>query len=91
MKTASFPSLRVEPKLRQDTESVLYDNESLSQFIESAVRQQVELRKANTEFLARGLASRDNARQTGQYVEAVDVLEKLQNRLDQHKAKHTTK
>lgn len=74
MKTATFPPLRVDPQLRQDTESVLREGESLSQFIEQAVRSQVELRKANEAFLARGLASRDRARQTGHYVEADVVL-----------------
>lgn len=82
MKTATFPSLRVDPLLRQDTESVLREGESLSQFIEQAVRSQVELRKANDAFLARGLASRDQARQTGHYVDAGTVLNKLQTKLD---------
>ncbi|HWK61970.1 MAG TPA: YlcI/YnfO family protein [Eoetvoesiella sp.] len=82
MKTATFPPLRVDPLLRQDTESVLREGESLSQFIEQAVRSQVELRKANDAFLARGLASRDHARQTGHYVDAETVLNKLQTKLD---------
>ena len=81
MKTASFPSLRVHPQLRQDTESVLHDGESLSEFIENAVREQVALRKAQADFIARGLASRDKARQGGHYVPAADVLGKLQARL----------
>lgn len=88
MKTASFPSLRVDPQLRQDTESVLRDGESLSQFIEDAVRSQVALRKAQAEFLARGLASRDKARQSGRYVDADDVLGKLQQTLQAARAKH---
>lgn len=77
MKAATFPPLRVDPQLRYDTESVLRDGESLSQFIEQAVRSQVELRKVNEAFLARGLASRDHARQTGHYVEADAGLGKL--------------
>ncbi|MDY0073288.1 MAG: YlcI/YnfO family protein [Thauera sp.] len=81
MKTASFPSLRVAPQLRQDTESVLHEGESLSQFIESAVREQVALRKANAEFLARGLAARDQARESGRYVDADVVVDKLRSRL----------
>ena len=43
MKTATFPPLRVDPQFRQDTESVLREGESLSQFIEQAVRSQVAL------------------------------------------------
>ncbi|VUZ23429.1 Uncharacterised protein [uncultured Comamonas sp.] len=91
MKTASFPSLRVSPQLRQDTESVLRDDESLSQFIESAVRDQVALRKAQADFLARGLASRDKARHSGRYVVADDVLAKLQQRLHTARAERTEK
>lgn len=87
MKTATFPPLRVDPQLRQDTESVLREGESLSQFIEQAVRSQVELRKANEAFLARGLASRDHARQTGRYVEADAVLDKLHAKLEAAKAR----
>lgn len=86
MKTATFPSLRVEPQLRQDAEELLEAGESLSQFIETALRSQIALRKANTEFLARGLASRDKARQTGCYVQAEDVLEKLNTRRQARKA-----
>jgi len=87
MKTATFPPLRVDPQLRQDTESVLREGESLSQFIEQAVRSQVELRKANEAFLARGLASRDRARQAGHYVDADVVLGKLHAKLDAAKAR----
>lgn len=87
MKTATFPPLRVDPQLRQDTESVLREGESLSQFIEQAVRSQVELRKANEAFLTRGLASRDRARQTGNYVDADVVLGKLHAKLDAAKTR----
>ncbi|WP_103035197.1 YlcI/YnfO family protein [Castellaniella caeni] len=87
MKTATFPPLRVDPQLRRDTENVLRDGESLSQFIEQAVRSQVELRKANEAFLARGLASSGRARQTGRYVDADVVLEKLHVKLDAAKVR----
>lgn len=89
MKTASFPSLRVDPQLRQDTESVLHDGESLSQFIEDAVRGQVALRKAQAEFLARGLASRDKARRSGRYIAADEVLDKLKASLHAAQARRT--
>lgn len=87
MKTASFPSLRVDPQLRQDTESVLNEGESLSQFIEDAVRGQVALRKAQAEFLARGLASRDKARRSGRYIDADDVLGTLRQTLQTTQAR----
>ncbi len=80
-KTATLPSLRVDPQLRHDAETVLKEGESLSQLIESAVRDQVALRRHQAEFLARGLAARDWARETGRYVSPNSVLEQLQSRL----------
>lgn len=80
-KTATLPSLRVDPQLRHDAETVLEEGESLSQLIESAVRDQVALRRHQAEFLVRGLAARDRARETGRYVSPNSVLEQLQSRL----------
>ena len=67
MKTATFPSLRVEPELREAAESVLQEGETLSNFIETSVRETIERRRARAEFIARGLQSRDEARRTGVY------------------------
>ena len=39
MKTATLPSLRVEPELRDAAESVLQAGETLSSFVETAVRE----------------------------------------------------
>jgi predicted transcriptional regulator len=77
MKTANIPSLRVEPELRHAVESALHINETLSSFMEQALREQVKRRKLQDDFFARGLASRDKARQTGEYYDAGDVLAKL--------------
>lgn len=89
MKTATLPSLRVDSQLRHDAESVLLEGESLSQLIEQAVRGEIELRKAQAEFLTRGIASRDEARKTGQYVRADAVLDKLHSALRAAKAKRS--
>lgn len=83
MKTATIPSLRVDPELRRSAESVLHEGESLSGFVEQAIRQTVAQRQAEQEFIARGLKSRDQARQTGGYVEVSAVLNRLQGMLDQ--------
>ena len=77
MKTATFPPLRVDPSLRQATESVLEEGETLSRFAEQAIRLQVERRQAEAAFVARGLVSRDKAIATGVYVSADSVLDKL--------------
>jgi predicted transcriptional regulator len=82
MKTATIPSVRVEPEFRAEVESVLAEGESLSQFVEASVRASVERRRIQTEFVARGLRSRDEAKRTGDYVDADDVVARLQRKLD---------
>ena len=82
MKTAAIPSVRVEPSFRAELEAVLADGETLSEFVEASVRASVERRRVHAEFVARGLRSRDEARRTGDYVDADVVLEGLQRKLD---------
>ena len=86
MKTATFPSLRVDPDLRQAAEEVLLDGESLSGFVEQSIRSQIERRMAQREFVARGLASREEARRTGKYVSSGEVLKGLKKKLARAKA-----
>jgi predicted transcriptional regulator len=81
MKTATFPSLRVEPELREAAEAVLQEGETLSGLIETAVRETVERRRTRAEFIARGLASRDEARRTGVYFSAESVHAELRTML----------
>ncbi len=82
MKTATLPSLRVEPEFREKAESVLKEGETLSGFIEEAVRTQVEIRKSQAEFIARGLAAREESRRTGIYYSSDEVLAELRAMLD---------
>ena len=88
MKTATIPSLRVEPALRQAAEDVLRDGESLSGFVESALREQIQQRQQQADFITRGLASREQAKASGVYVSSSAVLKKLEGRLA--KAKKAT-
>ena len=81
MKTATFPSLRVDPALRQAAEDVLLKGETLSAFVEQSVRAQIELRQTQEAFIARGLAARDSAGNSGRYVSSAAVLEGLESRL----------
>jgi hypothetical protein len=81
MKTATIPSLRVEPVLRRAAEEVLRDGESLSSFVECAVRAQIQQRQEQAAFIVRGLASRDRAKVTGMYFSSGAVLKKLEARL----------
>jgi predicted transcriptional regulator len=85
MKTATIPSLRVDPQLRISAESVLQEGESLSSFVEQAIRSTIAQRQAQREFIDRGLWARDNAHGTGVYVEAADVVNRLEGML--HRAR----
>ena len=77
MKTATIPALRVEPKLREAAQSVLTNGETLSSFVEESLRANIERRKYQQDFIARGLASRDEAKRTGEYYSAESVLAEL--------------
>ena len=87
MKTSTIPSLRVEPELRHAAESVLHNNESLSSFVLQSLRANIKRRQVQQEFIARGLASRDEARKTGEYYEAEDVLHELDGMLSHAESK----
>ena len=82
MKTATIPSVRVEPEFRVEVEGVLNEGETLSEFVEASVRASVERRRIQAEFIARGLRSRDEARRTGEYVDADVVIQGLQRKLE---------
>ena len=86
MKTASLPSLRVDPRLRQAAEDVLREGESLSSFVEESVRANVERRQSQRDFIERGLASRDKAAASGTYLDAADVIAGLEKRLAARRA-----
>lgn len=77
MKTATFPPLRVEPRLRRDVEKLLEPGETLSTFVEQAVREVVARRTADAEFGARALASREASKRSGRYHSAASVLRAL--------------
>jgi predicted transcriptional regulator len=81
MKTATIPALRVDPELRQAAEALLKEGETLSGFVEEAVRRNVEYRRAQQAFIERGLAARQAARESGEYVAASVVMDKLAQRL----------
>ena len=77
-----YQCLRVSPELSQAAEAVLDAGETLSGFVEDAVRCNVEFRYAQKAFVERGLASGAAARKSGKYVSAATVLGKLGRRLD---------
>jgi predicted transcriptional regulator len=86
VKTATFPSLRVDPELRQAAEDSLQEGETISSFLEQSIRDSVERRQRQREFIARGLASRDEAARTGEHVSSDEVLGRLEQMLAKAKA-----
>ena len=69
------------PSFGEAAEAVLQEGETLSGLIETAVRETVERRRTRAEFIARGLASRDEARRTGVYFSAESVHAELRTML----------
>lgn len=86
MKTANLPSLRVDPALRRAAEAALHKGESLSGLVEQSLRAEVQRRRLQKEFIGRGLASRREARRTGEYVTADAVHAELHAMLAKAKA-----
>jgi len=90
MKTASIPSLRVAPELRRAAESVLQEGESLSSFVEQSIRTCIDQRRLQREFIARGLASRDEAKHSGEYFSVDEIRDDLDKLLGAAEAKART-
>ena len=83
MKTATIPSIRVEPDFRAQAEDVLDVGETLSSFVETALAEAIDRRRMQRDFIARGLAARDDAARTGVYHAADDVHKEIAERLGQ--------
>jgi hypothetical protein len=80
-KSRTIPPLRVSEQLRADAESVLGPGESLSAFVMDAVTRAIDFRKSQMEFLARGMASAQDARNSGGYVSSAQAVSALRKRL----------
>ena len=81
MKTTSLPPLRVSPALRKAAEEVLEEGETLSSLVLAAVTRDIEIRKQERDFIARGLVSSRKAKRTGKYLAADAVLDELRKHL----------
>ena len=87
MKTATLPAVRVAPEVRQLVESVLYEGESLSTFIEETVKKQAQWRKEDQAFYAEALR-RSKLLKEGKMktVSHEEVMQGLRDKLARHKA-----
>ncbi len=68
---------------------MLEQGESLSEFVESAVRATVQRRKTQAEFVRRGIAAIEETQRDGNGLPAEVVLANLQARLDTAKKSQT--
>jgi len=80
-KSRTIPPLRVSEQLRADAESVLAPGETLSAFVMDAVSRTIDFRKAQLDFVARGITSAERARTKGDYVSAEKAIGGLRKRL----------
>lgn len=80
-KTSTIPPLRVKEEVRAAAEAALMEGETLSGFVLEAIQFNIQRRTMQQEFVARGLAARDEARRTGKYVLADEVLAGLDKTL----------
>jgi predicted transcriptional regulator len=81
MKTSTIPPIRVEPAFRQQVEQVLAHGETLSEFVENAIRDTVSKRQFQSDFVQRGLAAIDEVKRQGGGIPAEVVLANLQAKL----------
>lgn len=89
MKTATIPSVRVEPEFRAELEAVLREGESLSAFVEKTLRDAVSWRREQAEFHARARATSEAIRRGEQRTYSVEeVRERLQRQLDDAVARY---
>ncbi|HMO46220.1 MAG TPA: YlcI/YnfO family protein [Rubrivivax sp.] len=87
MKSAVIPQIRVEPELRAELESVLRQGETLTDFVETSVRNAIAFRRVQTAFHVRARAASEAYRQTGVSVPVEPVLQRLQSKLDAKRKK----
>ncbi len=87
MKTAVIPQIRVEPELRAELESVLRQGETLTEFVETTVRNAIAFRRVQTEFHARAQAAAAEYHHSGVSVPVDAVLGRLQAKLDSKRKK----
>lgn len=81
MKTATLPPIRVAPDFRAELEGVLEQGESLSEFVENAVRATVAKRKNQAEFVRRGIDAIEETKRDSGGIPAELVMAKLEAKL----------
>lgn len=81
MKTSTIPPVRIDPLFRQEIELSLESGESLASLVETAVRNEVARRRAQSEFVRRGMAAIERTALAGDGVAASVVMSRLESKL----------
>lgn len=79
-RSATLPPIRVAPETKASLEAVLHEGESLTQFIESAVRREAEFRAAQNAAVARAKRALRSADKGVGLITADDFLAGMQQR-----------
>ncbi len=82
MDTAVIPQISFEPEVLAQLESMLREGETVSSFVEAAVRSAVERRRVNKAFDARAQGALEAYERTGISVPVEVVLKRLQAKLN---------
>lgn len=80
MKTAALPPVRITPDLRDELDRVLLEGESLSAFVNAAVRQHIAQRQADQTFVARAWAAHEQLQQGGAFETPEALMKDLRRR-----------
>lgn len=80
------PSVLDDAEFHAAAESVLREGETVADLIDRSARAEVEYRREQAEFVARGLASLEEAERTGVWYTTEDVLSMMRAKLDAAKA-----
>ena len=79
-RSATLPPIRIAPEAKASVEAVLREGESLTQFIESAVRREAEFRTEQIVALARAKKALRAANRGTGLITAEDFLVGMQDR-----------
>lgn len=81
------PSVLDDAEFHAAAESVLREGETVADLIDRSARAEVEYRREQAEFIAKGLAAREEMARTGVYYTTEDVLRMMRDIRDEAKGK----
>ncbi|PYB77075.1 prevent-host-death protein [Rhizobium wuzhouense] len=80
------PSVLDDEEFHTAAESVLREGETVADLIDRSARAEVEYRRDQAAFIARGIAALEEAERTGVWYTTEDVLSMMRAKLDAAKA-----